>query len=87
MKSRRVLAVEDGPTITHGGMSYGAGYVAAAAAGAVVADRPWLTGGFQGVFARYPRIGRLPAVRFARRVMPEDGPDAVLAGRIISLLR
>ncbi len=82
-----MLAVEDGPTITHGGMSHGAGYVAAAAARAVVADRPWLTGGLQGVFARYPRNGRLPAVRFARRVMPEDGPDAVLAGRIISLLR
>ena len=68
MKSRRFLAVEDGPTITHGGMSYGAGYVAAAAAGADGGrPRPWLTGGLQGVFARYPHIGPvLPAVGYRK---------------------
>ena len=64
---RRVLVVEDGPTLTHGGMSYGAGHVAAVAAGAaeVVDPRPTAAPAVAEVYARYPHIGRvLPAVGY-----------------------
>jgi len=64
---RRVLVVEDGPTLTHGGMSYGAGHVAAVAAGAaeIVDPRPTAAPAVAEVYARYPHIGRvLPAVGY-----------------------
>ncbi len=48
VRGKRVLVIEDGPTITHGGMAYGAGYLAAVSAGAVVAD---------------PRPAAAPAIR------------------------
>jgi predicted GTPase len=66
LKGKRVLVVEDGPTITHGGMSYGAGYVAAAAAGADVVDpRPSAVPGIREIFEAYPHIGKvLPAVGY-----------------------
>jgi predicted GTPase len=67
VRGRRVVVVEDGPTITHGGMPYGAGYVAATAAGAaeIVDPRRFAAPGLQDVFARYPHIGRvLPAVAY-----------------------
>ncbi len=68
VKGRRVLVIEDGPTITHGGMPYGAGYVAAIAAGAA-RDRRSKTGGHNAKSARpssaYPHIGRvLPALGY-----------------------
>jgi predicted GTPase len=63
---KRVLVVEDGPTITHGGMSHGAGYVAAVAAGADVVDpRRTAAPAIFEVFAAYPHIGKvLPAVGY-----------------------
>jgi predicted GTPase len=64
---RRVLVVEDGPTLTHGGMSYGAGLVAAVGAGAaeIVDPRAGAPPAVAAVFARYPHIGRvLPAVGY-----------------------
>lgn len=66
VKGKRVLVVEDGPTITHGGMSYGAGYVAAVAAGADVVDpRPSAAPGIRETFEAYPHIGKvLPAVGY-----------------------
>lgn len=68
VKGRRVLVVEDGPTITHGGMAYGAGFVAARAAGAaaIVDPRPTAAPAIAAVFAAYPHIGAvLPAVGYA----------------------
>ncbi len=68
VRGRRVLVVEDGPTITHGGMPYGAGYVAATAAGAatVVDPRVAATAPLAAVFAAHPHIGRvLPAVGYS----------------------
>ena len=65
---RRVLVVEDGPTITHGGMAYGAGYVAAMAAGAAAIIDPRLSAApeIAAVFRAYPHIGPvLPAVGYA----------------------
>jgi predicted GTPase len=64
---RRVLVIEDGPTITHGGMPHGAGYAAALAAGAaeIVDPRASATPEILAVFAAYPHIGPvLPAVGY-----------------------
>ena len=64
---RRALVVEDGPTVTHGGMSYGAGLVAAGRAHAaeIVDPRRWATPALAEVYARYPHMGRiLPAVGY-----------------------
>ena len=64
---RRVLVVEDGPTTTHGGMSYGAGYVAAtrAHAAAIVDPRASAAPEIAEVYARYPHIGSvLPAMGY-----------------------
>lgn len=62
----RVLVVEDGPTLTHGGMVYGAGVVAAQQAGAVIVDpRPYAVGCIAEVFAAHPRVQQvLPAVGY-----------------------
>ncbi len=67
VRDRRVLVVEDGPTITHGGMCYGAGYVAAMCAGAseVVDPRSVAAPGIAEVYRQYPHIGGvLPAVGY-----------------------
>ena len=67
VRGKRVLVVEDGPTITHGGMPYGAGYVAAteAQAAAIVDARSAAAGSIAEVYARYPHIGAvLPAVGY-----------------------
>ena len=67
VKGRRVLVVEDGPTITHGGMGYGAGYIAARAAGvASFADpRDSVSPALADTFARFPHIGSvLPAMGY-----------------------
>jgi predicted GTPase len=68
VRGRRVLVVEDGPTITHGGMAYGAGYIAALAAGAaeIVDPRGAAVAVIKDVFRRYPHIGPvLPAVGYS----------------------
>ena len=67
VRGRRALVIEDGPTLTHGSMPYGAGFVAAHAAGAIVVDpRSAATPMVQEIFARYPHIGPvLPAVGYS----------------------
>jgi predicted GTPase len=68
VRGRRVLVVEDGPTITHGGMAYGAGYVAAVAAGAaqIIDPRSAAAPMIEDVFRRYPHIGPvLPAIGYS----------------------
>jgi predicted GTPase len=66
VRGKRVLVIEDGPTITHGDMPYGAGYLAAIAAGAEVVDpRPAAFPQMRQVFEAYPHIGNvLPAVGY-----------------------
>mgnify|MGYP003374879025 CR=1 FL=1 len=68
VRGRRVLVVEDGPTLTHGGMPWGAGHVAALQAGAEIVDpRPFAGPALRALYARYPHIGNvLPAVGYAR---------------------
>jgi predicted GTPase len=66
LAGRRVVVVEDGPTLTHGEMPHGAGFLAAVAAGAVVVDpRAAAVGGLREVFAHYPHLGAvLPAMGY-----------------------
>ncbi|HTS41191.1 MAG TPA: cyclic 2,3-diphosphoglycerate synthase [Xanthobacteraceae bacterium] len=68
VKGKRAIVVDDGPTITHGGMAYGAGYLAAVAAEADVVDpRLSATPEISEVFQKYPHIGKvLPAVGYNR---------------------
>jgi predicted GTPase len=67
IKGKRVLAVEDGPTLTHGEMAFGAATQAAKENGAakLVDPRPWAVGGLKETFDKYPRIGvLLPAMGY-----------------------
>ena len=67
VRGRRVLVVEDGPTLTHGGMPDGAGYVAATRAGAqaIVDSRTSASPGGREIYARYPHLGPvLPSVGY-----------------------
>lgn len=67
VRGRRVLVVDDGPTLTHGGMAYGAGFVAASAAGAaeIVDPRPFAAPAMRRAFEAYPHLGRvLPALGY-----------------------
>jgi predicted GTPase len=69
-----VLVVEDGPTITHGGMPHGAGFVAAERAGAalIVDPRPYAVGSIAETFHRYPHIGSvLPAMGYSAEQLDE----------------
>ena len=68
LDGKRVLVVEDGPTLTHGEMGYGAGVVAArrAHAAQLVDPRPWAVGSIREVYDRYPHIGALlPAMGYS----------------------
>ena len=67
IRGKRVLAIEDGPTTTHGGMPFGAGSLAATMHGAaeLVDPRPWAVGDIAKTFERYPEIGPLlPAMGY-----------------------
>ena len=68
IKGKRVLVIEDGPTLTHGGMAYGAGTIAARQAGAaeLVDPRPYAVKSIADAFNRYPGIGPiLPAIGYS----------------------
>jgi len=94
---RRVLVVEDGPTVTHGGMAHGAGFVAASARpGVTIVDpRVFATPDLQDVFARFPHIGPvLPAMGYSaaqreslRATIEAVPADVVVAGTPIDLGR
>ena len=67
VKGKRVLVIEDGPTLTHGEMAFGAGIVAAMrfGAGEIIDPRPWLVGSMSETFEKYPEIGvLLPAMGY-----------------------
>ena len=67
IKGKRLLVIEDGPTITHGNMATGAGYAAALQydAAQVVDPRPWAQGSLRDAYAAYPHIGPiLPALGY-----------------------
>jgi predicted GTPase len=67
LRGKNVLVVEDGPTLTHGGMKYGAGTIAARRSGAaaIVDPRPYLVGELKDTFEAYPELGALlPAMGY-----------------------
>ena len=69
IRGKRVLVVEDGPTLTHGGMRYGAGTLAAKRHGAaeLLDPRPWAQGSLRATFETYPETGPLlPAMGYGK---------------------
>jgi len=67
VKGKRVLVVEDGPTLTHGDMRYGAGVLAAKGAGAaeIIDPRPFAVGSIRETYEKYPNVGALlPAMGY-----------------------
>ena len=94
---KRVLAIEDGPTLTHGEMSYGAAVLAAKEGGAaeLVDPRPFAVGSIKETFAKYPHVTQLlPAMGYGRKQMEElretierSDADLVLIGTPIDLRR
>lgn len=88
LAGKRVVVVEDGPTLTHGGMPHGAGHVAASDAQATIVDpRPVAAGEVAAIYAQYPHIGPvLPAVgyhasqlRALRKTINAVSADVVVA--------
>jgi predicted GTPase len=74
VRGKKVLVVEDGPTLTHGSMAYGAGHVAARKLGAaqIVDPRPHAQGSLKGVFEKYAQITEiLPAMGYGEQQMAE----------------
>jgi predicted GTPase len=93
---RRAVVVEDGPTITHGGMATGAGYLAAVAAGARIVDpRPSAAPELQETFRAFPHIGKvLPAMgygsaqlRALESTINAADADIVVSGTPLDLAR
>jgi predicted GTPase len=74
IKDRKVLAVEDGPTVTHGGMAYGAAVLAAREYGSsiLVDPKPFAVGSIKDTFNKYPDIDKLlPAMGYSRKQILE----------------
>jgi predicted GTPase len=73
IKGKLVLVVEDGPTVTHGGMSYGAATIKANELGAKIVDpKPYAKGSIKEVYKLYPHMGKiLPAVGYSESQMNE----------------
>ncbi len=97
IKGKKVLCVEDGPTLTHGGMKYGAGVMAALKFGAaeLVDPRPWAVGKLARTFDRYPEVGQLlPAMGYGEeqikdleKTIAKVECDTVVIGTPIDLQR
>lgn len=97
IRGKRVLVVEDGPTVTHGSMPSGAGLAAAVKYGAaqVIDPRPWAVGSLAEAYQRHPHLGPvLPALGYRPEQVAELGAtisgvpcDLVLAATPIDLAR
>ena len=96
LRGRRVLVVEDGPTLTHGGMAFGAAMLVAEAHGAVVVDaQQSAVGSLAGVYREYPHLRRiLPAmgygaaqVRDLEETIGRSAAELVLDGSPVDLSR
>jgi predicted GTPase len=95
IRGKRVLVVEDGPTLTHGEMTYGAGVVAAQKFGAseLIDPRPFIVGTIKDTFKQYPGIGSLlPAmgygdkqVRDLEKTINNSDAEVVIIGTPIDL--
>lgn len=97
LKGKKVLVVEDGPTVTHGGMGYGAGFVAAQRFGAakVIDPRPFAVGSIKQTFEKYSHLQSvLPAMGYSEKQIQEleqtinaSNADVVVEGTPIDLTR
>ncbi|MCO6040943.1 cyclic 2,3-diphosphoglycerate synthase [Thermococcus alcaliphilus] len=97
IKGKRVLVVEDGPTLTHGGMKYGAGYVAAKKFGAkeIIDPRPYAVGSIVETYKKYPHLDViLPAMGYGKKQIKEleetinrADADVVIMGTPVDLRR
>ncbi|MDD2694486.1 MAG: cyclic 2,3-diphosphoglycerate synthase [Anaerolineales bacterium] len=97
IRGKRVLVVEDGPTLTHGEMAYGAGWVAARRFGAaeIIDPRPYAVGSIKATYAKYPTTGNvLPAMGYGDQQVKEleetierAKADLVIIGTPIDLSR
>jgi len=97
IRGKRVLVIEDGPTLTHGEMAYGAGYVAARRFGAseIVDPRPFAVQSIAGTYEKYPMTGPiLPAMGYGEAQMRDleatiekADVDMVVVGTPIDLTR
>jgi predicted GTPase len=97
IRGKRVLVVEDGPTLTHGEMAYGAGYVAARRFGAseIVDPRPFAVRSIAATYAKYPKTGPiLPAMGYGaaqtkdlEETINKSDVDLVIVGTPIDLRR
>jgi predicted GTPase len=97
VRGRRVIVIEDGPTLTHGGMSYGAGFVAASRDGAleIVDPSPHAVGSIRETYRKYPNAaGILPAmgyspeqIRELEQTIQNTPSDVVVSGTPIDLTR
>ena len=96
LRNKRVLVIEDGPTLTHGDMNYGAGIVAAKKASAVVIDaRPYAVGSIKATYQKYSHLDAiLPAIGYGQKQMDElrqtienasKDIDAIIIGTPIDL--
>jgi predicted GTPase len=96
LAGRRAVVVEDGPTVTHGEMPHGAGYLAAQRGGAQVVDpRPYAVGSLRDLYRRYPHLGPvLPAMGYGAAQVKEleetlarTEADVVVIGTPVDLRR
>ena len=97
IRGKRVMVIEDGPTVTHGGMGYGAGYVAAKKFGAaeIVDPRPFAVGSIVSTFEKYNHLSLvLPAMGYGEKQIKEleetinsSDVDLVVIGTPINLAR
>jgi predicted GTPase len=97
IQGKRVLVIEDGPTLTHGEMAYGAGVVAARRFGAadIIDPRPYAVRSIRDTFERYPSIGKLlPAMGYGEEqtkdleeTIANTPAELVLVGTPIDLRR
>ncbi len=97
IKDKRVLVIEDGPTVTHGGMPYGAGTVAARDSGVkeLIDPRPFAIGSIKETFEKYTHLKNvLPAMGYGKKQIKEleqtinnSNVDIVLVGTPIDLTR
>jgi predicted GTPase len=95
VRGKRVIVVDDGPTLTHGGMSYGAGYAAAKAVGVaeIIDPRPFAAPDIAAVYDAFPHLGAvLPAMGYSEAqksalaaTINASGADLVVAGTPIDL--
>lgn len=97
LAGRRVLAIDDGPTLTHGGMSFGAAVIGANRCGATLVDpRPYAVGEVADALRQYPHVGAvLPALGYGEQQLRDmeqtiaaaakDGVEAVAIGTPIDL--